>query len=244
MRITGETSTQTSRTKRTRPFRRFVGNYSEPRSGDSHVSPAIAQSGQSETVRISHKESQITLGGIKVGKTRNSSIQLPLKDRFWAKVNKNGPSQPHCMELGNCWEWTAALDGRGYGVIQNGGRGEPLQRAHRVAFFLEYGRWPEPCALHKCDNRACVRIDHIFEGTKKDNAIDTHSKGRANLNPNRGERHHNAKLTEAQVVKLKEELRTDKRQRILAAEYGISRRNVQAIKYGESWTHTINQKER
>lgn len=36
-------------------------------------------------------------------------------------------------------------------------------------------RW----VLHKCDNRACVRIEHRFLGTHRDNMADMAQKGRA-----------------------------------------------------------------
>jgi hypothetical protein len=26
-------------------------------------------------------------------------------ERFWAKVNKDGPIPEHCSELGKCWVW-------------------------------------------------------------------------------------------------------------------------------------------
>jgi hypothetical protein len=50
--------------------------------------------------------------------------------------------------------------------------------AHRVAFHLAHGRWPEPCCLHRCDNGLCVEETHLFEGTKADNTADMLAKGR------------------------------------------------------------------
>lgn len=79
-----------------------------------------------------------------------------LAERFWAKVDKTS----------NCWLWTGSLN-QGYGQILLEGR---LVKAHRVAFFLEHERWPQPMALHACGNRQCVR--HIYEGTAKDNYAD------------------------------------------------------------------------
>lgn len=52
--------------------------------------------------------------------------------------------------------------------------------AHRLAFALSHGGFA-PAAkivLHACDNRACVRADHLRLGTGKDNMDDMTSKGR------------------------------------------------------------------
>ena len=59
----------------------------------------------------------------------------------------------------------------GYGMLHLTKRmreetGHRLEMAltHRIAFLLEHGRWPTPCALHHCDNRPCVRWAHLFRG--------------------------------------------------------------------------------
>ena len=121
----------------------------------------------------------------------------PLVDRFWAKVDKNGPVPAHRTDLGPCWLWTASFSSKGYGKIGVAVGGWDF--AHRIAFLLTHGRMPEPCALHHCDNRACVRPGHIFEGTKGDNAADRDAKGRTT----KGERSGVAKLTEAQVREIR-----------------------------------------
>jgi hypothetical protein len=51
--------------------------------------------------------------------------------------------------------------------------------AHREAYRLTYGEIPAGLLIcHHCDNRACVRPDHLFLGTYKDNAQDMVRKGR------------------------------------------------------------------
>lgn len=103
------------------------------------------------------------------------------EDNFWAKVRK-GPG---------CWEWTAALRDTGYGQMGlsksspffgyangTGPWNRPI-KAHRFSWLIHHGSIPEGmCVLHHCDNRKCVRPDHLFLGTKTDNMRDASAKGR------------------------------------------------------------------
>lgn len=98
------------------------------------------------------------------------------EDRFWSRVDKNGPVHPVLKT--RCWLWIGSIDKDGYGFMSINHRNV---RAHRYAFYLAHGRWPMPMGLHKCDNRPCVRQDHLFEGTLQDNYRDMVSKGRHHI---------------------------------------------------------------
>ncbi len=81
-----------------------------------------------------------------------------------------------------CWEWLGSKSPFGYGQISgsfNGAR--RTLRTSRVAWFLRLGKWSRRLILHKCDNPACVRFSHLFEGSQKDNMYDRNKKGRANF---------------------------------------------------------------
>lgn len=93
--------------------------------------------------------------------------------RFWSKVNRHGPKRRHMQT--RCWVWTASCDTSGYGQFWFLDR---LIRASRFSWILATGSPPSDQVLHECDTPACVRFDHLFEGSHQDNMQDMNKKGR------------------------------------------------------------------
>ncbi|NUQ92859.1 MAG: HNH endonuclease [Gemmatimonadaceae bacterium] len=93
--------------------------------------------------------------------------------RFWQKVEKTE----------TCWLWTGArYSATRYGQVILPGR--VVRGAHRVAWELTHGPIPDGLFVcHRCDNKQCVRPDHLFLGTPKDNTHDMIAKG---LHPTMG----------------------------------------------------------
>jgi hypothetical protein len=143
--------------------------------------------------------------------------------RFWDKVNKDGPVVR--KELKACWLWLDSTKNGRYGNLWVDGRNE---LTHRVAWFLETGRWPEPFALHKCDNTLCVRFSHLFEGDQQANSEDRKAKGRNN---------HISKLTPAEVLDIRAQLSLGSRRSELAKKYGVTTPNIRHIEVRASWAH-------
>lgn len=154
-----------------------------------------------------------------------------LEHRFWEKVNKAGPVR--VPRLGKCWEWIGSKDGRGYGQIGIGRRGQGMARAHRVSWFLKTGKWPSPCALHKCDNPVCIRFSHLFEGDQKLNAQDRTKKGRNN-SPT-GKDNGRSKLTTEKAREIHRLLKQGVSQYSLALKYGVHKKTIWQIKSGITW---------
>lgn len=164
---------------------------------------------------------------------RRGVPRRPVAERFWAKVNKNGPVvRP---ELGPCWVWTGARTKAGYGTINSGGKsGVPLY-AHRVSYELAKGLLPPNTdACHRCDNPPCVRPVHLFAGTRLDNAADAHSKGRLAV----GSAHGQAKVDAETVRAIRARYRTGGvSQATIAREYGVSQMTISKIVRRETWAH-------
>ena len=86
---------------------------------------------------------------------------------------------------GDCWLWTGPIDkNTGYGQIS---RNRISTGTHVVALELALGRSIQPGlqANHTCDVRACVRPEHLYEGTQKQNIHDAMDRGRHVPPPNR-----------------------------------------------------------
>lgn len=190
--------------------------------------------------------------------------KIPPATRFWQMVNQHGDTPPHCPELGPCWLWTGNKSTKGYGQFSAERRSI---RAHRFSWELHGGMIPEGLkVLHKCDNPPCVRFDHLFLGTTKDNTQDMLAKGRANkvtgknhwmnkyperrpygdrnpmhLHPERiarGEERPGAKLTEIAVQEIRSRYAAGGiTQKALAQEFNVHVMLINGVVNRKMWTH-------
>jgi hypothetical protein len=140
------------------------------------------------------------LGATKINVKTGRFVKVPLRERFWQKVNKNGPLHPTDPKLGRCWIWIGAriTDKKSkhpYGLIWNDAHTKRL-RVHRVAWQLVKGPIPKgKSILHSCDNPPCLNPDHLRPGTQTENVQDTVSRGHSLI----GERNPMRRLSEDQV---------------------------------------------
>jgi hypothetical protein len=154
---------------------------------------------------------------------------FPLAERFWPKVNiSNDPN--------GCWEWLAGKFSDGYGTfavrVEDGSM--VSERAHRVSFEMHYGPIPDGMqVLHDCDNRPCVRPDHIYAGTHEDNMRDRDKRNRTS----RGEQIGTSRLTELDVRQMRNRRIHGDSYDELAIRFGVVPAYVRAVCAGRSWKH-------
>ena len=147
-------------------------------------------------------------------------------NRFMMRVQVGGKH--------DCWPWTGSrFSADWHGQWRNeAGQIEPT---HRAAYRLFVGELPKGMHVcHKCDNPICVNPNHLFLGTRADNARDMWAKGRARPGVSRGEAHGCATLTEAQVLEIRE---STEHGPTLALKYGVTRTTISEIRRRKTWTH-------
>lgn len=157
----------------------------------------------------------------------------PVADRFWEKVDQSSPD--------GCWLWTGARSPQGYGRFQSGGRVNGRSSvASRFSWQLAFGPIPAGMfVLHRCDNPPCVRPDHLFLGTNSDNMADMVNKGRyvSRERLPRGEAHPCARLTEADVIEIRQRFASGETRTSLAKTFGVSLSTVHDIIRRNIWRH-------
>lgn len=148
--------------------------------------------------------------------------------RFWSKVR-----------IGDgCWEWQNPRPD-GYGSFKVGRK--PNRKtipAHRVSWEMANGPIPAGMyACHRCDNRKCVRPDHLFLGTPADNTRDAWAKGRGRAQryaPGFGP---NARLSDEDAIEIFRRVRAGGRRVALARQYGVSVATIGNIARGDFYAH-------
>lgn len=152
-----------------------------------------------------------------------------LEERFWRFVAK-GPG---------CWEWQGGSKSqKGYGLIQQGGKGTPRVLAHRLSYQIHHGPIePGMVIMHLCDNPRCVNPAHLKQGTASENILDSFRKGRKVCIPplNHGETHRSARLTEADVRFIRDNPQIAAAD--LALRFDLNSSSIRKVRRRETWKH-------
>ena len=129
-----------------------------------------------------------------------------------------------------CWLFDGYLDKKGYGNLRVNNK---IKYPHRVFYELFVGPIPNGIEVcHKCDVPCCCNPKHLFLGTRKENMEDAAKKNR--MARQKGEKHGLCKLTEEQVLAIRNDTRTV---RAIAIDYNVSYSQISNIKRKKVWTH-------
>jgi len=150
-------------------------------------------------------------------------------EAYFEARTERGPGENPCLV------WTGTHDAAGYGRMK---QGRKQRIAHRVAWEMANGPIPDGMYIcHHCDNPPCVDVSHLFLGTPADNMHDMDRKGRRVAVGLKGSANRTAKLSEPDVVVIRERSKTGEGARRLAAAFGVSRSAIRFVVSGRSWTH-------
>ncbi len=116
---------------------------------------------------------------------------------------------------------------QGYATVRWNGKS---QMAHPIVCEAAHGPKPpdKTEVAHSCGKKPCINKRHLRWATRIENKADDLIHGVRV----RGTRHTGHKLTEQQVLAIRE---SRKSQRLIAAEYGIGQMTVSNIKTGRTW---------
>jgi hypothetical protein len=131
-----------------------------------------------------------------------------------------------------CWLWRYTLDKNGYGYIKLKGA-RRTRKAHRFSYELKHGNLTDQSVMvcHSCDVPSCVNPAHLFLGTARRNKQDSVDKKR---HVHGVGVYWKAKLTEAQARDILQDGRSAP---VIAAEYGLHRNSIYAIRKRKIWKH-------
>lgn len=151
-----------------------------------------------------------------------------------------------------CCLWAGGVGRSGYGLFWIKGKTVP---AHRIAWELANGPIPDGMFVcHHCDVKRCVRLDHLFLGTPKENTADMWAKGRNSSfvpPPPRGDEWHaihdpivargeqvgTSKLTALDIMEIRARCAAGESRNSVRADYGIKRSTIHGIVRRHSWKH-------
>lgn len=157
---------------------------------------------------------------------RDQIRRVPPEERFWKHVDLSS----------ECWIWTGGKTGTGYGHMWIVTDNNHIL-AHRMSYQMHHGPIPDGLQVcHKCDNPPCVNPSHLFLGTAKDNALDKIAKGRGRAPY--GEKHWRSKLTEQQVVEIRQIHATEGLSfNAIGRRFAVKGQAVKKIVHRQLWKH-------
>lgn len=141
-----------------------------------------------------------------------------------------------------CWMWQRCCDPNGYPRLRRWSFGRLIQLAYVWFYEQVHGRVPDGMELdHLCRVRSCVNPDHLEAVTRTENvrrSVEAKFGSRLPVTPQRAyaeRRARRCRLSESDVVGIREALASGEKQRVVGEKYGVDRSYVSAIARGRRW---------
>lgn len=152
------------------------------------------------------------------------------------------------LQPSGCRVFTGCTNRDGYGkIVYFSGGVTQYWQVHRFVWSQLKGPIPDKLLVcHTCDNPPCVELSHLFLGTDADNARDKTEKGRTPHGAvhafvrrpelvRSGTRHHNARLTPADVVEIRKLSKEGLSGIKIGIRFGISPSHAWEVATGRRW---------
>lgn len=139
---------------------------------------------------------------------------------------------PYC-----CWLWHGYRNEEGYGVVSV--RDKPMH-AHRHMWILLHPHFPASFYVslvvrHLCHERSCLNPWHLMIGTPALNSRDMVNAGHSLV----GERHHMAKLTVADVQRIRLLAQQGIGNTAIAKQFNVTATAIYLIVHRHNWPHVL-----
>lgn len=146
----------------------------------------------------------------------------------WSEWHEKHSDKIELIAGVDCWCWTGAEGGRGYGRVSYNKKAE---YAHRAAYIESAG--PIQAGLlvrHLCHNRFCVRPGHLAVGSHADNSMDSAKIFRCG-----------GVLAESDVIAIRIAYKRGTPLGEIASRFGIAFGSVYPVVCGKSYAHVTSE---
>lgn len=135
----------------------------------------------------------------------------------------------------DCIIWSGCKDEFGYGKVRHNGK---TRRIHKLVYCqskdIEYDDLPKGIVVrHTCDNPSCYNINHLIDGTQRDNVQDCIRRGRSRCN--KGVNNPRAVLNMELAESIREDYKAGEVCRKLSTKYGVSLSTIYRVIKGVAW---------
>lgn len=160
-------------------------------------------------------------------------MAVKLNKKHFKKVELLIKTKSELDSTSGCLNWKGKITKYGYGEFKIKNQ---RYRAHRAAIMAHSGiEATNLIACHRCGNRKCVNVDHIYLGTNKDNAEDSIRHGTF-YRQRMGEDNPASVLTNQEVIEIKKLLAIGNLlQKEIGNLYGVNQQRISDISTGKNW---------